>query len=97
MREKEGQKYQSVVAPCMPPTGDQAFNLAICPRLGITPSDSQALTQSTEPHRPRCVSDYSSSSSITSLYTVIYRSSFFTLDESDNNERGESCSEKDCS
>ena len=37
-REKEGEKYQWVVAFHTPPTGDLACNPGMCPRLGIKPT-----------------------------------------------------------
>ena len=36
-REKEGEKYQCVVASHTPPTGDLACNPGMCPRLRIEP------------------------------------------------------------
>ena len=37
--EREGEKYQCVVAsPVSPPTGDLACNPGMCPRLGIEPA-----------------------------------------------------------
>ena len=52
--EREGQKHQCMVASHMPPTGDLACNPGICPNweLNLWPFDSQAHTQSTEPHQP---------------------------------------------
>ena len=52
--EREGEKYQCVVASRMPPTGDLAGNPGMCPEweLNQRPFGSQADTQSTEPHQP---------------------------------------------
>ena len=54
MGEKDGKKYQWVVAPCTSPTGDLACNSGMCPdwESNMQPFDSQAGTQSTEPHQP---------------------------------------------
>ena len=53
-REREGEKYQCVVASCVYPTGDLALNPGMCPDLKSNqwPFRSQASTQSTEPHQP---------------------------------------------
>ena len=37
-REREGKKYQYVVASHAPPTGDLVHNPGMCPRLGIKPA-----------------------------------------------------------
>ena len=52
--EREGEKYQCVVASCTPPAGDLAHNPGMCPEweLNRQPFSSQAGTQSTEPHQP---------------------------------------------
>ena len=52
--EREGEKHQCVVASHAPPTGDLACNPGMCPdwELNWRPFDSQAGTQSTEPHQP---------------------------------------------
>ena len=52
--EREGEKQQSVVASCVPPTGDLACNLGLCPDWESNQEsfDSQAGAQSTEPHQP---------------------------------------------
>ena len=51
-REKEGEKYQCVVASRVPPTGVLAHNSGMCPdwELNQRPFGFQAGTQSTEPH-----------------------------------------------
>ena len=36
MGEREGEKHQCVVASCVPPTGDLAYNPDMCLRLGVT-------------------------------------------------------------
>ena len=36
--EREGEKHQCVVASHVPPTGDLAYNLGMCPRMGIKPA-----------------------------------------------------------
>ena len=53
--EKEGEKYQCVVASHMPPAGDLAHNPDMCPdrESNWQPFGSQASTHSTEPHQPR--------------------------------------------
>ena len=53
-REREGEKHQCVVASCMPPTGDPAFNPGMCPKWESNrrPFVSQSGPQSTEPHQP---------------------------------------------
>ena len=53
-REREGEKHQCVVASHAPPTGKLACNPGMCPdwELNWQPLDSQAGTQSTEPHQP---------------------------------------------
>ena len=53
-REREGEKHQCVVASPVSPTGDLAHNLGTCPdwESNQQPFDSQASTQSTEPHQP---------------------------------------------
>ena len=33
--EREGERHQYVVSSCVPPTGDLACNLGMCPRPGI--------------------------------------------------------------
>ena len=52
--EREGEKYQCVVAPHAPPAGDLARNPGMCPHWESNwrPFGSQANTQSTEPHQP---------------------------------------------
>ena len=52
--EREGEKHQCVVASQAPPTGDLAHNPGMCPdwESNQQPFDSQASTQSTEPHQP---------------------------------------------
>ena len=52
--EREGEKHQCVVVPPLPPTGDLARNLSMCPEWKSSqwPFGSQASTQSTEPHQP---------------------------------------------
>ena len=51
---REGEKYQCVVAFCMPRTGDLAHNPGVCPdwELNWRPFGLQASTQSTKPHQP---------------------------------------------
>ena len=51
--EKEGEKYQCVVASHAPPTRDLAHNPGMCPDLELNqlPFGSQAGAQSTEPHQ----------------------------------------------
>ena len=58
--EREGEKYQCVVAPHIPPTGDLARNPGVCPdwELNQRPFGSQAHTQSTELHQPGQKSDF---------------------------------------
>ena len=53
--QKEGEKYQCVVASHAPPTGDLAHNQGMCPdwELNWQPFGLQASTQSTELHQPR--------------------------------------------
>ena len=53
-REREGEKYQCVVACHRPPTGDLACNPWVCPdwESNRRPFGSQAGVQSTEPHQP---------------------------------------------
>ena len=53
-RGREGEKHQCVVATCTLPTGDLAHNPGVCSdwELNPRPFDSQADTQSTEPHQP---------------------------------------------
>ena len=52
--EREGEKHQCVVASCMPPTGNPAYNPGMCPdwELNQQPFGSQAGTQSTKPYQP---------------------------------------------
>ena len=52
--EREGEKHHCGVASHMPPTGDLALNLGMCPdwESNQQPFGSQAGTQSTEPHQP---------------------------------------------
>ena len=52
--EREGKKYQCVVASHAPPTGDLARNPGMCPdwELNQRPFGLQACIQSTEPHQP---------------------------------------------
>ena len=52
--EREGEKHQCVVASCAPPTGDLPRNSDMCPgwESNWQPFDSQARTQSTQPHQP---------------------------------------------
>ena len=52
--EREGEKRQCVVASRAPPTGDLAHNPGMYPdwELNLWPFDSQAGTESTEPHQP---------------------------------------------
>ena len=52
--EREGEKYQCVVASGMPPTGDLACNPGMCPDWGLNcwHFGSPSGTQSTEPHQP---------------------------------------------
>ena len=52
--EREGEKYQCVVASRTPPTGDLACNPGMCPdwESNWQPFGLQAGTQSTEPHQP---------------------------------------------
>ena len=58
--EREGEKYQCVVASCMTPTGNLVSNQGMCPdwELNQGPFGSQVGTQSTEPQQPgqNCVS-----------------------------------------
>ena len=51
--EREGERHQSVVASRTPPTEDLACNPSMCPdwESDQQPFDSQAGTQSTEPHQ----------------------------------------------
>ena len=53
-KEKEGEKHQCVVASHAPPIGDLAGNPGMCPdwESNLQLFDSQACTQSTEPHQP---------------------------------------------
>ena len=53
--EREGEKYQCVVASCPPPTVDLACNPGMCPgwELNRQPFGSQARAQSTGPHQLR--------------------------------------------
>ena len=53
-KEKEGEKYQCVVASHVPPTTDLARNPGMCPSWESNqwPFGSQAGTPSTEPHQP---------------------------------------------
>ena len=53
--EKERERNIDVVASCMSPRGDLAFNPGMCPDWESTrrPFGLQAGTQSTESHRPR--------------------------------------------
>ena len=43
-----------MIASCVPPTGDLAYNPGLCPdwESNHQPFGSQAMTQSTEPHQP---------------------------------------------
>ena len=52
--EREGEKHQSVVASCVPSTGDLARNPGVCPdwESNWQPFGLQVDTQSTEPHQP---------------------------------------------
>ena len=52
--EKGEEKHQNVVASHVPPAGDLACNLGMCPdwESNQWPFGSQASTQSTEPHQP---------------------------------------------
>ena len=52
--EREGEKYQCVVASHIPPTGDLAHNPGMCPdwELNWWPFGLQASAQSTEPDQP---------------------------------------------
>ena len=52
--ERKRKKPQCVVASPVSPTGDLAHNLGTCPdwESNQQPFDSQASTQSTEPHQP---------------------------------------------
>ena len=52
--EREGEKYQCVVASHVPPSGDLAHNPGMCPdwESNQQPSGSQSSAQSTEPHQP---------------------------------------------
>ena len=52
--EREGEKYQCVVASRAPPTGHPACNQGICPdwELNRLPFGSQAGNQSTDPQQP---------------------------------------------
>ena len=58
--EREGEKHLCVVASCMSPTGDLTHNPGMCPdwELNWPPFDSQASTQSTEPHQPGLLQDF---------------------------------------
>ena len=49
--EREGEKYQCVVASHMPPTGDLACSTGMCPDWGLNQQHfgSQTSTQSSEP------------------------------------------------
>ena len=53
--ERKGEKHQCVDASRAPPTGDLAHSPGVCPDWESKgkPFDSQAGTQSTEPHQPR--------------------------------------------
>ena len=53
-REREGEKYQCVVACHTPPPVDLACNPSMCPdwESNWQPFGSQTGTQSTEPHQP---------------------------------------------
>ena len=53
-REREGEKYQCVIAPHTSPPGDLARNPGMCPdwESNQQPFGSQARTQSTKPHQP---------------------------------------------
>ena len=53
--EREGEKYQCMVASCKPPTGDLARNPDLCPdwESNWQPFSLQARTQSTDLHQPR--------------------------------------------
>ena len=52
--DREGEKYQCVVALCTPPTWDLACNPGMCPdwESKWRPFGSQVGAQSTEPHQP---------------------------------------------
>ena len=52
--EREGEKYQCVVAFRVSPAGDLGSKAGMCPQweLNQRPSGSQAGAQSTEPHQP---------------------------------------------
>ena len=52
--QREEEKYQCVVASHMPPNGDLAHNLGMCPdwELNLWPLGLQANTQSTESDQP---------------------------------------------
>ena len=52
--ERQEEKHKCVVASHAPPTGDLAFNPGMGPawELNRWTFDSQACTQSTEPHQP---------------------------------------------
>ena len=52
--EREGEKHWCVVASCVPPAGDLAYNPGVCPdrELNQKPFGLQASTQATEPHQP---------------------------------------------
>ena len=52
--EREGEKYQGVVASHVPPTGDLTCNPGMCPdwELNPGPYGSQAGPQSTQQHQP---------------------------------------------
>ena len=52
--EREGEKHQRVVASCVPPTGDLAFNPGMCPdwETNLQPFGLQVGTQITELHQP---------------------------------------------
>ena len=51
--EREGAKHQCVVASCVLPTEDMAYNPGMCPRLGIEPVTLWFTGQhsTTEPHQ----------------------------------------------
>ena len=52
--EREGEKYQCVVASCAPPTGELTHNPGMCPDWESNPVTLWFLagTQSTELHQP---------------------------------------------
>ena len=54
--DREAEKHQCVVASCVPPTRDLAHNPGMFPdwESNRRPFGSQAGTQSTELHQPRC-------------------------------------------